>query len=62
MENGIWGFGEGMIIILRELLNLWMDDITHYNLNEMSNYDAWNLLSWMEIEWPRTSIQAIHIV
>jgi hypothetical protein len=51
MEDGIWGFGEG--IILRKLLSLWMDDITHYNLNEMSDYDAWNLLSWTEIEWPK---------
>jgi len=31
-----------------------MDDITHYNLHEMSNYDAWNLPSWMEIKWPHT--------
>jgi hypothetical protein len=43
-----------MKIILREFLSLWMDDITHYNLNEMSDYDAWNLSSWKEIEWPRT--------
>jgi hypothetical protein len=43
-----------MRIILRELLNLWMDDIIHYNLNEMSDYDTWNLSSWMEIEQPCT--------
>jgi hypothetical protein len=52
MEDGIWGFGEG--VILTELLSLWMDDITHYNLNEMLDYDAWNLPSWMEIERPCT--------
>jgi hypothetical protein len=39
-----------------------MDDIKHYNLTEMSDYDAWNLLLWTKIEWPHTPIQAIHIV
>jgi hypothetical protein len=55
-KNGKWDLGfwgrnecEWMRIILRELLSLWMDDITHYNLNEMSDYDAWNLSSWTEI-------------
>jgi hypothetical protein len=43
-----------MKTILRELLSLWMDDITHYNLNEMSDYNAWNLLLWKKIEWPHT--------
>jgi len=47
---------------IKELLSLWMDDITHYSLNEMSDYDAWNLPSWTKIEWPCTPIQAIHIV
>jgi hypothetical protein len=36
MDLGFWGRNEceWMRIILRELLSLWMDDITHYSLNE----------------------------
>jgi len=63
MENGIWGFGEGMnenhIKGVIELVGGWYNML---QLEWMSDYDVWNLPSWTEIEWPCTPIQAIHIV